>query len=143
MMKKSALFALGIFSIAACADPAPSDSPGLVHASFAGKNVSLINDNGRCALSLSAAQSIALDMIWPCRFSEDRQKNVRVESYRQAQVLMVERSEHLPPPSKDCATDLQAIRYFKGRVEVALVSQIAACGPGYWDQKALIWDFDW
>ena len=41
MMKKSALFALGIFSIAACADPAPSDSPGLVHASFAGLNVNL------------------------------------------------------------------------------------------------------
>lgn len=142
-MNKSLLFALSLFSLTACAEQQPVAAKGLVQATFAGQQVNLIDDQGRCTLTRPGKPPLTLDMQWPCRFSEDSQQKVRVESFRQAQIIMVERSEPLPAPSKDCATDLQAIRYFKNKLEVAPVSRVAACGPGHWDQKAYVWQFDW
>jgi hypothetical protein len=142
-MSKSLLLALSLFSVTACAAQPPATPTGLTQATFAGQQVNLIDDQGRCTLARTGNAPLTLDMKWPCRFSEDRQQKVRVEHFNQAQIIMVERSEHLPAPSKNCATDLQAIRYFKGKLEVAPVSQIDACGPGPWDQKAYVWQFDW
>ncbi|MFS2158158.1 hypothetical protein ACCD10_12460 [Pseudomonas sp. Pseusp122] len=142
-MNKFLLFTLSLFSLTACAAQQPATANGLTQATFAGQQVNLIDDQGRCTLTRPGNPPLTLDMKWPCRFSEDRQQKVRIENFHKTQIIMVERSEHLPAPSKDCATDLQPIRYFKGKLEAAPVSQIAACGPGSWDQKAYIWQFDW
>lgn len=116
---------------------------GLTQARLADQTISLSNQQGRCTLTHADNVAVTLDMKWPCRFSEDRQKKVRIEDYRKALVVMVERSEPLPAPSQDCATDLQSVRLYKGKLEISPVSRVAGCGPAHWDQKALIWNFDW
>lgn len=142
-MNKCVLFAVSLLNLTACAGQQSIETSGLTRAQLADVQISLVNDQGRCSLISSAEPARALDMKWPCRFSEDRKQKVRVEHFRQAEVIMVERSEPLAVPSTDCETDLQAIRQFRGRLEVAPVTRVAACGPGYWDQKTLVWQFDW
>ncbi|MEG5264124.1 hypothetical protein TRP66_07460 [Pseudomonas sp. JDS28PS106] len=132
-----------LISLSACAAQTEPRHEGLTSASLGGLEIRLIDEQGRCAVARADSAPLVLDMKWPCRFSEDQQKKVRVEDYRKALVVMVERSEPLPPPSTECATDLQSIRLYKGKLDVSPVSRVAACGPGYWDQKVLIWQFDW
>lgn len=132
-----------LISLSACAAQTEPRHEGLTSASLGGLEIRLIDEQGRCAVARADSAPLVLDMKWPCRFSEDQQKKVRVEDYRKALVVMVERSEPLPPPGTECATDLQSIRLYKGKLDVSPVSRVAACGPGYWDQKVLIWQFDW
>lgn len=143
------LMATALISLNACAaespaEPAPAiQSSGLTQGTFSGQPVSLSDVQGRCVLTYANQNPLTLDMQWPCRFSEDEQHKLRVESFKQSPILMVERSEHLPAPSKNCKTDRQPVRLYKGKLEAAPVGQIAACGPAHWDQKAFIAFFDW
>lgn len=132
-----------LISLSACAGQTELPDERLTTASLNGLEIRLIDEQGQCAVARADSAPLVLDMKWPCRFSEDLQKKVRVEVYRKALVVMVERSEPLPPPSTECATDLQSVRLYKGKLDVSPVSRVAACGPGYWDQKVLIWQFDW
>ncbi len=132
-----------LISLNACAEQADSARNGLTQAEVGGQLLSLSNEQGRCTLNRAQSAPLTLEMQWPCRFSEDLQKNVRVETYRKALIVMVERSDPLPAPSKNCVTDLQPVRLFNGKLEASPVSRIAACGPAHWDQKAFVWQFDW
>lgn len=138
-----------LFTVNACATQPHPSSPSATeptmptHATFAGQPISLSDSEGRCALTYGNRPALIMDMQWPCRFSEDLQKNLRVEYFEQTPILMVERSEHLPAPSKGCKTDRQPVRLHHDRLEPAMVGRIAACGPAQWDQKAFIGMFDW
>lgn len=146
MMRKSVLtpmLAAMLISLNACAGQADAARTGLTQAEVGGQQLSLSNEQGRCTLNQAQRAPLTLQMQWPCRFSEDLQKNARVETYRKALIVMVERSDPLPAPSKNCITDLQSVRLFNGKLEASPVSRIAACGPAHWDQKAFVWQFDW
>ncbi|MCQ3001636.1 hypothetical protein NLO98_17940 [Pseudomonas syringae] len=138
------LLSASLLSLTACAaQPSATSSSTLTAAEIAGQPAHLSDGQGRCVLTRKGSAALTLDMQWPCRFSEDRQHKVRVEDFRKALIVMVERSEPMPPPSTDCLTDLQPVRFYKGKLEAAPVSRIAACGPGFWDQKTFTWQFDW
>ncbi|AQZ35764.1 hypothetical protein JWV26_10355 [Ectopseudomonas toyotomiensis] len=137
------LLASALVSLSACAEQGVRPSVGITQAEFAGQAVQLSDAQGRCALTLADAAPLTLDMQWPCRFSETPQQQLRVEYFRQTPIIMVERSEPQPAPSRSCLTDLQALRLHQGRLEAAPVSRIAACGPSQWDQKAFVGMFDW
>lgn len=113
------------------------------HVLLGAHSLTLENQDNRCVLVKADQSVLPLDMKWPCRFSEDQQNKVRIEDYREALIVMVERSEPLPAPSKNCKTDRQPVRLYKGKLEAAPVGQVATCGPAHWDQKAFIAFFDW
>lgn len=142
-MLRNSLLATMLFSLGACAERSANPSVGIKQAEFAGQTVRLSDVQGRCALTLADTAQLVLDMQWPCRFSETPQQQVRVEYFRQTPIIMVERSEPQPAPSRSCLTDLQALRLHHDQLEAAPVSRIAACGPSQWDQKAFVGMFDW
>lgn len=140
---RALLLLTSFLSLGACAGQSASPVAGITLAEFAGQPVTLSDSQGRCTLSRADATPLELDMAWPCRFSENAQQALRVESFRETPIIMVERSEPLPAPSKSCLTDLQAVRLHQGALQAAPVSRIAACGPALWDQKAFVGMFDW
>lgn len=143
MRKKYLLFALCVLGSNASAQPTSATPVGLVQATFVGEHVNLVNDNGQCSFVRPGQVPLRLDMAWPCRFAEDRQKKVRVELFRGAEILMVERSEPLPAPSNECVAARQVIRHFRDKLEIAPVLNSSRCGLGFWDQKNFVWQFDW
>ncbi|TWC11742.1 hypothetical protein FBY06_14118 [Pseudomonas sp. SJZ085] len=132
-----------LVNLSACAGQDTVATAAPTQAMFVGQPVSLINDQGRCTLVKPDQSRMALDMEWPCQFSVGPDKQLRVEIFNQVPIFAVERSEHMPAPSRDCLTKLQAVRQIKGTMEVADVSQFAACGPGHWDQKMYVAPFTW
>lgn len=142
-MKNLALVTLSFITIMACAAPPSDQKNGLRKLTLGKQQLRLIDEKGRCTLIHSALPPLRLDMQWPCNFSESLKNEIRIEKFRSAQIVMVERSEPLPPPSKLCLTDLQAVRLFRGKLEASPVSRIGACLPRHWDQKNFVWRFDW
>lgn len=138
-----ALMAASLISLAACAGPQDAKTNVQREATFAGQKVSLVDRQGRCTLMRPDSNPLVLDMQWPCQFSLNKQHELRIETFRQVPIMMVERSDPDPAPSNKCTTDLQAVRHFKGKLETAHVSRIAMCGPGQWDQKMFTAMFDW
>jgi len=143
-MRKSLLaiiLSLPVFSV--CADLETQDDTDGVKIPFAGRNVSLVNDKGHCALTSADNWMVRLDVKWPCQFSKNHQGKVLLENYRSAQIFMVQHSEPSVSQDRRCDTDLQAVRYFKGVIELAPVSRVGACTTRRWDQKVFVWQFDW
>lgn len=132
-----------LVSLSACAGQDTAATAAPTQAMFVGQPVSLTNDQGRCTLVKPDQSRLPLDMEWPCQFSLGPDKQLRVEIFNQVPIFAVERSEHMPAPSRDCLTKLQAVRQIKGTMEVADVSQFAACGPSHWDQKMYVAPFTW
>ncbi|XXE61449.1 hypothetical protein J3P77_00635 [Pseudomonas sp. R1-18] len=136
-------------SLSACAAEVHSDTAhtaaaeGVTRGVFASRTVSLDDAQGVCVLNYEGHPPLKLDMQWPCRFSEDQAHQLRIESFKQTPILMVERSEPMPPPSRNCKTDRQPVRLLNGKLEAAPVGRIATCGPAHWDQKAFTAMFDW
>ena len=137
------LMTASLFGMAACAEQPDAEVHGPTQAVIAGKVVNLSNDQGRCKLAGSDTPDVILDMQWPCQFSITKHNQPRIEMFNETPILMVERGEHLPAPSRDCRTDLQAVRWYKGRLEAARAQRIAMCGPGQWDQKMFVASFRW
>ncbi|RON18735.1 hypothetical protein [Pseudomonas frederiksbergensis] len=138
--------AASLISLSACAGqeaPAPAAPATPTQAVFVGQPLSLINDQGRCTLVKPDKTHLTLDMEWPCQFSLGQDRQLRVETFRQVPIFMVERSEPMPAPSRDCLTKLQAVRQIKGTLEISGVNQFASCGPGQWDQKMYVAFFRW
>lgn len=148
-----ALLGGALISLNACAAQPQATAPvaaisaaqadALTEGVFAERPVRLSDVHGQCALTHGEQPAITLDMQWPCRFSETPQHTVRIEKFGQSPILMVERSEKMAAPDNDCITDRQVVRWFKGKLDIAPVGRIAACGPAQWDQKAFIGMFDW
>lgn len=141
-LKKILLISLSPLATVAFATPMPEG--GWIHASIGGQHINLIEDNGRCVLSSAEGVSLPLDMKWPCRFSINKQKQVRIETFDDISILMVEHTERVPNDShRDCNTDLRAVRWAHGRFESTRPQHISNCGLGVWDQKMFVAGFRW
>lgn len=132
-----------LVSLSACAEQKADTPAAFTQAVFVGQPVSLINDQGRCTIVKPDKSHLSLDIEWPCQFSLNQDRQLRVETFNQVPIFMVERSEHMPAPSRDCLTKLQAVRQVKGTFELSDVNQFASCGPGQWDQKMYTGFFRW
>ncbi|WP_434675571.1 hypothetical protein [Pseudomonas sp. D3-10] len=141
MMKKhllAACLAMNLVCLSACAEHTETTATRAV---FAGQALSLIDDQGQCALLKPDQGRMQLDMEWPCSFMLDKQQ-LRVEKFNEVPIFAVWRSEHMPAPSRDCITKMQAIRQMPQGFEAAPVSIYAFCGPGA-DQKMYVAPFTW
>jgi hypothetical protein len=125
------------------AETAPASAERSEQVDLAGRQVRLVDDGGRCLMSVSDGTAMRLDVKWPCQFSKNHQGKMLFENYRSAQIFMVQHSEPSVSQDRRCDTDLQAVRYFKGVTELAPVSRVGACTTRRWDQKVFVWQFDW
>jgi hypothetical protein len=143
MMKIFPVIILSLLSFSAYAGQKTHADNDVKEISFDGRNISLINDNGHCALARSDDSLLRLGVKWPCWFSQNYQGKALLKNYLSAQIFMVQHSEPAAPPGTSCTTDLQAIRYFKGSVELAPIHRVRTCNTSRWDQKVFVWQFDW
>lgn len=142
-MRHFALIILSVISVVASAAVLSDQTNGLRNVTLDKQQLRLVDEKGRCTLIHSSLPPLHLDMQWPCNFSENLKNEVRIEKFRLAQIVMVERSEPLPPPSESCSTDLQAVRLFRGKLDASPINRVGACLPRHWDQKNFVWRFDW
>ncbi|WP_260962735.1 hypothetical protein [Pseudomonas citri] len=126
-------------SLTACAEQAATPTTQAV---FAGQPLSLVDDQGQCTLVKADQSRMKLDMEWPCGFSLDKQQKLRVEMFNNIPIFAVWRSEHMPAPSRDCLSKMQAIRQMPTGFEAGPVSRYASCGSGG-DQKMYVAPFTW
>lgn len=142
-MKVILVIILSLLTSLAHADQKNHAKNEVVEVSFGGRSISLVNDDGHCALARSDDSLLRLDVKWPCQFSQNFLGKTVLENYLSAQIFMVQHSEPSPTPETSCTTALQAIRYYKGNVELAPVHTVTACNTSRWDQKVFVWQFDW
>ncbi|URM29074.1 hypothetical protein LLY42_05505 [Pseudomonas frederiksbergensis] len=110
----------------------------------AGQTLTLENHDQQCALRKQDQSILKLDMPWPCFLSVDRKGQPRVETFNNAQIIIVEHSTPEPLPSRDCDARYQAIRQIKGQpMEVSKVAHSAGCMTGVMDQKNFVAHFSW
>ncbi|MFD2885113.1 hypothetical protein ACFS4T_34075 [Pseudomonas lini] len=81
---------------------------------FVGQQLRLVDDQGQCTLVKPDQNRMKLDMEWPCSFSLNKQQQLRVETFNDTPIFSVWRSEHMPAPSRDCLSKMQAIRKIQG-----------------------------
>jgi hypothetical protein len=111
---------------------------------IAGQTLTLENHDQQCALRKQDQSLLKLDMPWPCFLSVDRKGQPRVETFKNAQIIIVEHSTPEPPPSLDCDARYQAIRQIKDQpMEVSKVAYSAGCMSGVMDQKSFVAHFSW
>jgi hypothetical protein len=111
---------------------------------IAGQTLTLENHDQQCALRKQDQSLLKLDMPWPCFLSVDRKGQPRVETFKNAQIIIVEHSTPEPTPSRDCDTRYQAIRQIKHQpMEVSKVAHSAGCMTGVMDQKSFVAHFSW
>lgn len=131
--------AISLTSLSACAEHAQMPTTQAV---FVGQQLSLIDDQGQCTLVKPDQSRMKLDMEWPCSFSLNKQRQLRVETFNNIPIFSVWRSEHMPAPSRDCLSKMQAIRQIPGGLEAGAVNTFASCGTGG-DQKMYVAPFTW
>lgn len=142
-MKVFPVFILSLLSFSAYVGQKAHADNDVMDISFDGRNISLINDNGHCGLARSDDSLLRLDVKWPCWFSQNHQGKTLLKNYLSTQIFMVQHSEPAGAPDTDCTTDLQAIRYFRGSIELAPVHRVGTCNTSRWDQKVFVWQFEW
>lgn len=126
--------AVSLLTLSACA--AAGDEA--TQARFAGQPLILEERNGQCLLrSEDDKQQLPLQLKWPCQFNLDTDGTLRTEMLGETPVLLVENSLVLASPSRDCRTEVQAVRKLPdGLLEASPVTNLAAaCPPFDWDQK--------
>lgn len=141
-MKKSLLtlcLAINLVSLSACAEHVGTPTTQAV---FIDQPLKLIDDQGQCTLVKPDQSRMKLDMEWPCGFSLNKEQKLRVETFNNIPIFAVWRSEHMPAPSLDCLSKMQAIRQMPEGFEAGPVSTFAACGSGA-DQKMYVAPFTW
>jgi NADH pyrophosphatase NudC (nudix superfamily) len=131
--------AMNLISPSAWAEHAETPTTQTV---FVGQQLRLVDDQGQCTLVKPDQSRMKLDMEWPCSFSLNKQQQLRVENFNDIPIFSVWRSEHMPAPSRDCLSKMQAIRQIQGRLEAGAVNTFASCGSGG-DQKMYVGPFTW
>jgi hypothetical protein len=116
--------------------------PTVTQAVFVGQQLRLLDDQGQCTLVRPDQVRMKLGMEWPCSFSLDKAQKLRVETFNDIPIFAVWRSEHMPAPSRDCLSKMQAVRQINGAFEAGAVSNYASCGSGG-DQKMYVGPFTW
>lgn len=124
----------------ACAQN-PADNA--TQARFLAQDLQLEERNGNCRLLVPEQPGIDLRLKWPCQFHRDSSGKLRTKQVGERQVILVENSEQQPSPSKDCRTEIQAIRSAEQGLEASsAVSRVTACPPFQWDEKVFIGLFE-
>lgn len=127
-------------SLPACAQN-PVDNA--TQARFLAQDLQLEERDGNCRLLVPEQPGIDLRLKWPCQFHRDASGKLRTQQVGARQVMLVESSEQMPPPSQDCRTEIQAIRSTEQGLEASpAVSRVAACPPFQWDEKVFIGLFE-
>ncbi|PXX52819.1 hypothetical protein SAMN05660489_06013 [Pseudomonas sp. LAMO17WK12:I10] len=113
-------------------------------ARFLAQDLLLEERNGNCRVLVPQQPGIDLSLKWPCQFHRDPSGTLRTKQVGTRQVILVESSEQLPPPSRDCRTEIQALRSGSGQTleASAAVSRVTACPPFQWDEKMFIGLFE-
>jgi hypothetical protein len=146
MIKRTPLVLLSgclLLSLNAWAQQQQSAAPGN-QVIVAGQTLTLENHDQQCALRKQDQSLLKLDMPWPCFLSVDRKGQPRVETFNNAQIIIVEHSTPEPTPSRDCDARYQAIRQIKDQpIEVSKVAYSAGCMTGVMDQKSFVAHFSW
>ncbi|MGN7744067.1 hypothetical protein ACTJKT_29310 [Pseudomonas sp. 22526] len=132
---------LSYLILPACAQN-PVDNP--TQARFLARDLQLEERNGNCRVRVPEQPGIDLSLKWPCQFHRDASGALRTKQVGARQVILVESSEPMPAPSRDCRTEIQAIRGGSGQgLEASsAVSRVAACPPFQWDEKVFIGLFE-
>lgn len=131
---RAPVLALPFLALSACA--AADDS--VTQARFADQLLKLEERNGGCLLrTADDTQRLPLKLRWPCQFNLKHDGRLRTEMLGDTPVLLVENSLVLTSPSRDCRTEVQAVRTLPGGLlEASPVTNLAAaCPPFDWDQK--------
>jgi hypothetical protein len=126
-------------ALPACAE---SLAENATKARFDNRQVELIEHEGRCSLT-DGERRIDLLIKWPCQFHRDDEGELRTVEVAGAEVMLVESSEKMPTPSKDCRTEIQAVRTQGDELEPSpSISRVSACPPFQWDEKVFIGLFE-
>ncbi|QDH68711.1 hypothetical protein [Marilutibacter alkalisoli] len=142
--KNPGLLSICLVGLACFALPAGAQSPAddATRAQFFEHALQLQEHEGRCRL---ASDGGYLDLLleWPCRFHLDRHGALRIQPVGNSHVLLVESSEAMPPPHRDCRTVVQAVGSDSHGLKASpVVSRVAACPPFEWDAKMFIGLFE-
>ena len=134
-----------LLSLNACAEQAEQidatqSNPEVV---VGGQRLTLESHAQRCALRKPDQSLLTLDMPWPCHLSIDRNGQPRVESFNNAQIIIVQHFAPEPAPSQECRSQYQAIRHIEGRLEASMVANGGHCLLGAMDQKNFVALFTW
>ena len=100
-----------------------------------GQTLSLLNEEGQCAISLDAEAPLVLAIKWPCAFSPNKKGEPRIEMFENIPIVIAQHSTPKPAPSRDCDSERQAVRLIEGRLETSRVMRVASCLNGPIDQK--------
>ena len=134
-----------LLSLNACAEQAEQidatqSNPEVV---VGGQRLTLESHAQRCALRKPDQSLLTLDMPWPCHLSIDRNGQPRVESFNNAQIIIVQHFAPEPAPSQECRSQHQAIRHIEGSLEASMVAESGHCLLGAMDQKNFVAFFTW
>lgn len=126
------LLSLAFLSLGACA----ADDNTATQTRLGEQVLTLEGRNGQCLLR-SDSQQLPLKLKWPCQFNLRADGTLRTEMLGETPVLLIENSLVLTAPSRDCRTEVQAVRKLpSGLLEASPVTNLAAaCPPFDWDQK--------
>jgi hypothetical protein len=132
------------FALNACAQAPALSSSAAPEVTLGGKQLALVNHQGRCALRQADASLLQLDMPWPCQLSPERAGGKpRVEQFNGAQIIIVSHVQPDPSQPGRCASQYQAVRQLGERLEPSIVAHGGSCANGPVDQKNFVGLFEW
>lgn len=114
-----------------------------LQAVLAGQSYTLENQQQRCALRKPDQSLLILEIPWPCHFSIGEPGQAHVETFQNVPIVMALHVQTLPDTPRECRSQYQAIRLYKGKIEPSVVGRYASCLRGKGDQKAYTGAFDW
>ncbi|MBJ6764406.1 hypothetical protein JGU66_26850 [Myxococcaceae bacterium JPH2] len=129
---------LALLSLGAAHAAAPIAATPATTTQFAGKSLTLREQEGRCALVQPDGTTLRLELRWPCQFHRDAKGALRTKKVRDTTVFLVEHSQPQPAPSRDCDTYVLAVRTHGDGLEASTAMHVAACLPFTWDAKIFI-----
>jgi hypothetical protein len=134
-------------SLTACAEqqasPATSSAAVEQVVSMGGQQLTLVNDQQRCALRKPDQTLLPLDMPWPCQFTVDRQGKSHVETFGKVPIVIVIHLSTVAENSPECRSEYRAIRQINGQLEPSIIARNASCMRGVGDQKNYTGLFTW
>jgi len=111
--------------------------------SMGGQQLTLVNDQQRCALRKPDQTLLPLDMPWPCQFTVDRQGKSHVETFGKVPIVIVIHLSTVAENSPECRSEYRAIRQINGQLEPSIIARNASCMRGAGDQKNYTGLFTW
>jgi len=108
-----------------------------------GQQLTLVNDQQRCALRKPDQTLLPLDIPWPCQFTVDRQGKSHVETFGKVPIVIVIHLTTAADDSPECRSEYRAIRQINGTLEPSIIARTASCMAGTGDQKNYTGLFTW